>query len=245
MRPVDTVTFDLWNTLLAHDASYDAGIRKCRAEDILYALRSEGLNITMADVERGYALSDGRLLERWSGHLDFSLEEQLAVFLECMGLEPTAELVRAIDGPYADAVLKMRPLVIDGAREAVEQIINSGYRVALISNTGRTPGRAMRRLLVEYGLYDLFETATFSSEEGIMKPRPEIFHRTLARLGSDPERTVHVGDHGLLDVLGARRAGIRCVQVTQYAPEGHREHVPDVSIERISGLSGAIEALQR
>jgi HAD superfamily hydrolase (TIGR01509 family) len=245
MRPVDTITFDLWNTLLAHDALYDADIRRIRAADILDALRNEGLDVTMQDVERGYSLSDGRLLERWSGHLDFSLDEQLAVFIECMGLEPTTRLVEAIDVPYADAVLKMRPVIIDGAREAVEEIKNSGYRVALISNTGRTPGRAMRRLLIEYGLYDLFETATFSNEEGIMKPRPEIFHRTLARLGSDPERTVHVGDHGLLDVLGARRAGIRCVQVTQYAPDGHGEHVPDVSIERISGLAGAIEAMQR
>jgi putative hydrolase of the HAD superfamily len=245
MTPVDTVTFDLWNTILAHDEFYDAGIRRMRSVDIFNALRSEGVDVTLNDVEKAYALSDAPLAGRWAAHEDVDFGEQLEIFLRCLGMEPDAGLLEAIDAPYADAVLKMRPSVVDGAREAVEYARKEGFRVALISNTGRTPGRAMRKLLAEYGLLGLFEATTFSNEEGVMKPRPEIFHRTLARLGSSPAHTVHVGDHGVLDVLGAKRAGIRCVQVTQYAPEEGRQYVPDVAIERISGLPEALEAFRQ
>lgn len=243
MKPsLDTVTFDLWNTLLVHDESYDAGIRGLRTRDILEALRGDGENVTIEDIARAYERSDGRLAERWSSYRDMDLEEQLEVFLECLDLEPTRRLRDAIDGAYADAVLKMRPPVVEGAREAIEHVRERGFRVGLISNTGRTPGRAMRQLLKDYGLLRLFDVCTFSNEEGITKPRPEIFHKTLFKLNSTPARTVHVGDHGLLDVVGARRAGIRCVQVMQYAPCDHH-YAPDVAIERIAGLPEAIEAL--
>jgi HAD superfamily hydrolase (TIGR01509 family) len=243
--PIDTVTFDLWNTLLIHNEDYDRDIRSLRSKEILDALGRCGLRVAAADVERAYRLSDLRLSERWSDHRDMGLDEQLSVFLECMDLQPTPELVGAIDRPYADVVLKMKPVVIEGALEAVQEMKERGYKVALISNTGRTPGRAMRKVLDGYGFAGLFEVATFSNEEGYKKPHPEIFRRTLLQLNSKPERAVHVGDHGLLDVLGARDAGMRSVHVTRYAPAGDCFYMPDIAIERISELPGAMDALAR
>jgi|SRR5271157_641525 len=241
--PIEAVTFDLWNTLLVHDQEYDRGIHMLRSEGILEALGQYG--VKAADVERAYELSDKLLLDRWSGHLDMDLGEQLSLFLECMGLEPTSELVSAIDGPYADAVLKIKPIVVEGALEAVEAIKDRGYRVGLISNTGRTPGRAMRKVLGQYGFSGLFEAESFSNEIGYQKPHAEIFRRTLLQLKSGPENAIHVGDHGLLDVLGAREAGMRSVQVTLHRNTDFRQYRPDVSIERISELSKAIDAMAR
>jgi FMN phosphatase YigB (HAD superfamily) len=241
--PVEAVTFDLWNTLLVHDVEYDSGIRMIRTEGILEALGQYGVGA--ADVERAYELSDKLLLERWSCHLDMDLGEQLSLFLECMGLEPTGELVRAIDGPYGDAVLKMKPTVVEGALEAVVAIKDRGYRVGLISNTGRTPGRAMRKVLDQYGFSGLFEVESFSNEIGYQKPHPEIFHRTLLKLMTGPENAIHVGDHGLLDVLGAREAGMRSVQVTRHRNTDFRQYRPDASIGSISDLPKAIDDLKR
>src|SRR5271157_2823612 len=226
--PIEAVTFDLWNTLLVHDQEYDRGIHMLRSEGILEALGQYG--VKAADVERAYELSDKLLLDWWSGHLD---------------MEPTSELVSAIDGPYADAVLKIKPIVVEGALEAVEAIKDRGYRVGLISNTGRTPGRAMRKVLGQYGFSGLFEAESFSNEIGYQKPHAEIFRRTLLQLKSGPENAIHVGDHGLLDVLGAREAGMRSVQVTLHRNTDFRQYRPDVSIERISELSKAIDAMAR
>ena len=243
--PIDTVTFDLWNTLLIHNEDYDRNIRSLRSTEIQDALVSCGLKVAAADVDMAYRLSDVRLSERWSSHRDMDLDEQLGVFLECMGIEPTPVLISAIDRPYADVVLKMKPVVIEGALDAVKKMKQRGYKVALISNTGRTPGRAMRKVLDDYGFAGLFEVATFSNEEGYKKPHPEIFRRTLLQLHSKPEQSVHVGDHGLLDVLGARYAGMRSVHVTRYAPAGDGYYLPDIAIEHISELPKAIDALAR
>jgi len=241
--PVEAVTFDLWNTLLVHDQEYDSIIRRLRSEGILEALGRYGVDA--ADVERAYELSDKLLSARWSGRLDMGLDEQLSVFLKCMGLEPTPELMGAIDGPYGDAVLKMKPTVVEGALEAVDAIKERGYRVGLISNTGRTPGRAMREVLGQYGFSGLFEVESYSNEIGYQKPHPEIFRLTLLRLKTGPENTIHVGDHGLLDVLGAREAGMRSIQVTRHRNTDFRQYRPDASIERISELPDAVDALAR
>lgn len=54
---------------------------------------------------------------------------------------------------------------------------------------------------------------TFSDEVGVRKPAAEIFADTLRRVGGDAASAVHVGDDEILDVDGARKAGLRVVQV--------------------------------
>jgi putative hydrolase of the HAD superfamily len=86
-----------------------------------------------------------------------------------------------------------------------------GYRVALISNTGMTPGRLFRRYLAQQGILDFFHVLTFSDEVKLCKPSTEMFHMTLQELGTTPDKTVHLGDHIQNDVLGANRAGMTSV----------------------------------
>lgn len=243
-RAIDTVTFDLWNTLIAHDGFYDDNIRRFRIDGITDALNDKGLAITKAGVEHAYQLSGVRLEERWSQDQDMDVDEQLRLFLDCMGVAPTGSLIEAIDEPYTDAVLKVKPFLVEGARDAISDVKNRGYNVALISNTGRTPGKSMRKIMKEFGILDMFDTVTFSNEAGYLKPHPKIFEDTLSRLGAVPDRSVHVGDHAILDILGARKAGMRSVHVTQYAlRDDHCE--PDVRIRAISELPAAIDLLGR
>ena len=242
--PIDTVTFDLWNTLIAHDCFYDDNLRRCRSEGIIDALCSSGLSVTNDDVDRAYQLSDELLKVRWSTDMDMDVEEQLSVFLQCLRIEPSKELIRAIDEPYTGAVLKVKPFMIQGAREAILEMKERKYKVALISNTGRTPGKAMRKVMKEFDILDLFDTVTFSNESGYLKPHPKIFEETLSRLGSWPENAVHIGDHAVLDILGAKKAGMRSVHVTQYAMNDDGCE-PDVRIDTIAELPRAIDRLQK
>ena len=241
---IDTVTFDLWNTLIAHDCFYDDNIRRCRTEGILDALSSKGFSFTNDDLERAYQLSDKYLTERWSTDMDMDVDEQLCMFLRCLGIEPSGDVVKAIDGPYTDAVLKVMPFLVDDAREVILEMKERKYKVALISNTGRTPGKAMRKVMNEFDILDLFDTVTFSNESGYLKPHPKIFEETLSRMGSRRENAVHIGDHVILDILGAKKAGMRSVHVTQYAQ--HDECCePDARIGTISELPAAIDSLEK
>jgi putative hydrolase of the HAD superfamily len=109
----------------------------------------------------------------------------------------------------------MAPPAIDqGARAALEALAAGGVLLAVVSNTMRTPGEVVRQILDRAGLLPLFGVLTFSDECGIRKPARAIFLRTLEELGVPAEHAVHVGDDSILDVEGARDAGMRVIQVT-------------------------------
>ena len=242
--PIDTVTFDLWNTLISYDCYYDDNIRRCRTEGIFNALTARDVILKISDVERAYQLSDKVLSELWSTDLDMDTDEQLRLFLQCLGIEPSVGLVDAIDEPYSDSVLKVKPFLVEGAEGAIRAMKERGYKVAIISNTGRTPGKALRKVLKNFNILDLFDVVTFSNEAGYLKPHPKIFANTLAQLEAVPENAVHIGDHAVLDVLGAKKAGMRSVHVTQYAQ--HEDHCePDARIGTISELPAAIDTLEK
>jgi putative hydrolase of the HAD superfamily len=237
---IDTVTFDLWNTLIAHDEYYDDRIREARYAGIARALRDEGHDVSRDAVFRAYEGSEKYLAERWATDRDMDTGEQVEVLLRCMGIRPEPRLVKAAADPYANAVLQVEPFLVDGTLEALDRIGQSGLRLALISNTGRTPGAAMRKVISKMGLLDYFEVTTFSNEAGYLKPHPRIFDLTLSRLGAKPEQTVHVGDHDVLDVRGAKAYGMRSVRVLRYAGDKSTTCEPDACVATMDAVPDAI-----
>lgn len=65
------------------------------------------------------------------------------------------------------------------------------------------------------GLRHLFADCLTAREFGLAKPAPQIFHEACRRLGLAPEHVLHVGDDPLLDVHGARAAGLPCAWVNR------------------------------
>lgn len=66
---------------------------------------------------------------------------------------------------------------------------------------------------VRYARYPFLRSlagTVVSSEEGVIKPEPEIFQRMLARFGLEPEHTVFVDD-AERNVAAARSLGLRTV----------------------------------
>lgn len=107
-----------------------------------------------------------------------------------------------------------------GTREALEALLERGFRLAVISNAdGRVEG-----VLERVGLRDLFEFVLDSERVGYEKPDPRIFRLATGRLELDPAACLYVGDLYPVDVLGARNAGLEAVLVD---PTGSREHPVD------------------
>lgn len=245
MASIEAVTFDLWFTLIAHDQSYDGRLREARTSGIRKALKTAGITVTEETVARAYEDSERLLQERWSGNVDVDTPAQVEMLLECMGVEATPELVEPVIVPYAEAVLQVEPFLVDGAIEALDSLKGSGVRLALISNTGRTPGTAMRKVMERLGILGYFEVTTFSNEVGYLKPDRRIFASTLGRLGIAPGKTAHVGDHQVLDVQGSREFGMRSVHVRRYAPDIESLYEPDLSVETLRQLPDALATLNR
>lgn len=103
-----------------------------------------------------------------------------------------------------------------GAAETLAALRERGYRTGVISNAD---GR-VRRLLEDAGLAPFLEIVIDSSEVGVEKPDPRIFHAATERLETRPSACAFVGDIYEIDVLGARAAGLHPVLIgTGAAPE--------------------------
>jgi putative hydrolase of the HAD superfamily len=223
----------------------DNRYKRRRLSDFGAILTAAGAPATMAALDRAYERSASLLARRWSENRDIPVEGHVRAILDAVDerlagrLDPRTmrDLVRA----YSEPALLVPPAVDEGAAGALEALVARGCSLAVVSNTMRTPGVVLRRLLDRYRLLDYFGVLTFSDECGIRKPDPGIFRLTLRALGVAPEEAVHVGDDSILDVQGARAAGMRVVQVA-----AGREPVdprPDAVIPRLAALPNAIAGL--
>ena len=71
------------------------------------------------------------------------------------------------------------------------------------------------RLLAALGLAGHFEAVVVSAEVGVEKPHPRIFEAALERLALAADEVVHVGDHAVEDVEGARAVGLRALRLAR------------------------------
>ncbi len=58
------------------------------------------------------------------------------------------------------------------------------------------------------GLHDYFDFQVSAADVHAAKPDPAMFHQAMAQAGVEPMETLHVGDHPVHDIEGARNAGI-------------------------------------
>ena len=243
---VRTVTVDLWGTLFVDMPSSDNRYKPRRLTDFSEILRGEGHVFSLSKLERAYEDSAVYLRRVWSANRDVPVGEHVKAILRALDRKldaPSADLLEALVQAYARPALLVPPSLDESARPALEQLRASGLTLALISNTMRTPGTVLRQLLGRAGLQECFAHMTFSDEVGVRKPAPEIFLDTLRRVGGEPESTVHVGDDAVLDVDGARRAGLRAVQVVGRGGDP-AETAADRTITRLGELPAALASLE-
>ena len=243
---VQTITVDLWGTLLFDRPSTDNRYKKRRLADLESLLAAAGVTVSTSALDRAYEESGAYLNRIWATHRDVPVDDHIRAILAALdpGLPNRVPppLMTALIEAYSRPILVVPPAVDDTALAALESLSGSGYRLALISNVMRTPGAALRRLLERFRLLGYFQHTTFSDEVRIRKPAPEIFHLTLRAVAGEPATSVHVGDDPVLDVQGARAAGMRVIQVTSSsAARGPR---PDLTISRLAELPEAIEQLE-
>jgi len=211
-------------------------------------LAAAGLRVAARALERGYEESGAFLSKVWSRNRDVPVTEHVRAILAAAdaGLprRVTSETMAMLVEACARPALLVPPAVDESARAALEALAARGYTLAVVSNIMRTPGVTLRKLLERFGLLGYFRHTTFSDEVGVRKPDPEIFALTLRAVGAVPESAVHVGDDEVLDIQGARAAGMRVIHVTSEAPRAVGLWRPDDAIPRLGGLPDAIARLE-
>jgi putative hydrolase of the HAD superfamily len=243
---VHAVTFDCWGTLLLDSPASDERYMPWRLAGFERILRSIGVEAPRHELNQAYDASARWLARAWQQHRDVPVSQHVGKILQT--LDPTLphrvtpKVLSALIDAYASPALQVPPAVDQGARSSLETLASRGLTLGVVSNIMRTPGSVLRQIFDRSGLLAPLKVLTFSDECGIRKPDPEIFRRTLRQMGVAPEDAVHVGDDPILDVEGARDAGMAVIQVT---PDGRATAPvkPDLVISGLRDLPAALERL--
>ena len=209
---IEAVTFDWWHTVAETPwPDYDERMRHVRVRGIRNHLRTAGTEVDEATLYRAYDSLEALLRETWARNEDLHSEEQVQSFLHDIGVQDRGDLAERIARAFGEAMLENMPVLRPHIIETLARLKSDGYRIGMVSNTGRTWGRFLRVVQDRLGIARYFEVRVFSDEVGIRKPGQEIFRRALNALHVPPSDAIHVGDDVEADVAGARGAGMRAI----------------------------------
>jgi len=252
---IRSVSFDLWETLLTDTPELSRRQERLRLDRMGRVLAERGFAQAADRIEQAYRNLWHRCLELyWSRDEDIACRVQIEHFLEALNLDPATfdeASLAALEDVYANAAVEVLPSVVPGAHDVLSELRERGYRIGLISNTGRTPGYALREILDRLGLAASIDVMVFSNEHGACKPQPSIFATLREALDVEYDEMMFVGDNLYVDVHGAQRLGITGIHFdpptrgTAIAPpvDHGLEIVPHATIRELRELIDVVPAL--
>jgi putative hydrolase of the HAD superfamily len=114
------------------------------------------------------------------------------------------------------------------------EALGEQYRLIAVTN-----GNANLEMI---GIRHLFDDVVTAAMAGAAKPAPEVFDMAVQFGGASKEQTLHVGDHPIYDVDGARSAGLRTAWVNRTASVWPAEFdAPELEVTHVGELPGMLE----
>ena len=102
-----------------------------------------------------------------------------------------------------------------GVIQLIKSLRAQGLKMAIASSA---PMENIRLILQSLGIYDCFDAIVWGREVTEGKPSPQGYLLAAKKLGVKPENSVVVED-AVAGVVGAKRAGMKCIAVTNTHPE--------------------------
>ncbi len=206
---ITTITFDFWATLYkSKTADYTE-----RLLNLLNMVQSRsGTNFEFEEFKAAVRVARQNWSRVWiEEQRTIPADEWLKVMLKALDTTLAPADLHAVQTSMENSVLDDAPTLAPDAREILAGLSQT-HKLAIISDTGITPGRVLRQLLEKDNIDRYFSHLTFSDEIGRSKPHASAFLTTLATLGAAPTQAVHVGDLLRTDIAGAQAVGMRAVQ---------------------------------
>ncbi len=223
------VFFDAGFTLIYPDPSVPVGCARVAAEASFTVTPEQVAAILpRAEIRFHHILRDQP--DTWAS------DEALVVFwrgfygaiFEALEFPPGPALDRCVDALYH---LYNEPgawALYPDALPAVQALHAEGYTLGIISDWGT---RLAHRILLPLGLGRYFDFMVVSATVRLAKPGAALYTEALNRAGVAPHEAFHIGDNYVLDVLGARAAGITPVLLDR------ADHARSVDCLRVTTLA--------
>ena len=209
--PIEAIFLDLGNTLrrLVKDEQYMALARRRIAE--------------MVGTDEDPEAFCARLNARYRSYRNWAFDElkeapEAELWTRWLAPDFPAERIAplAVELTYQFRQSMGRRVVVDHAREVIEELQQRGYILGIISNV--ITSREIPDWLEADGFAPYFKSVVLSSVFGKRKPDPSIYLEAARRAGVAPRNCVYVGDNLKRDVTGTRQAGFGMV-IIMISPE--------------------------
>lgn len=216
--PVDTVLFDLDDTLVTYNRS--------TGEVLEEAFAAVGVD-PFFPAEAYFARYEEFLPTTDS--IEELREACFTAIADDCGRDPElgGDVARAFNARRDHGDVRLLP----GAREVLDSFTDE-YRLGIVTNG---PPDVQRPKLASVMLDEVFETVVFAGYDTDPKPNPEPFHHALSTLDSSAEAAAHVGNSLTADVAGAHAAGLRSVWIPAY--EESADVTPHFEIDSLTELA--------
>jgi len=234
LREIDTLFLDAGGTLISMDfqliARQLAALgAPCPPESLARAEAAARPLVSKA-IARG---GSTETRDTFSIYVDFVLRRALPDLTASAREELAASLIPRIRFPGRS--LELWSAVLPGVPQALTRLRAAGLRLVVVSNADGTVEEGLTRA----GLRGHLDAVVDSQVIGFEKPDPRIFAHALELFGSDPARTLHVGDFYAADVAGARAAGVHAVLLDPHGDWGEPDcatarDVPEVADRLLS-----------
>jgi len=203
------ITFDFWDTLYKVPDQMSMSNRRIAAftktlKAVGYEAEEEAIRQAFYDCwqhANHYQIECGLDITP-RGHVEFILA-QLRINLK-------REDWKRVYDTYTSILVDYPPQVNDDVYETLPRLAEK-YKLAVICNTGVTPGILLREIMKTDDIFRNFAFEVFSDEVLWAKPNVKIFNYALEKLHIHSTEAAHVGDNRSTDIAGAKRAGMTAI----------------------------------
>lgn len=170
-------------------------------------LKKYGVALNPKDITRKYA---GTRMREWMPR----------VFKNCNIEPPPIDTITAEKSRHLEVALSDNILEVPGVRNFIEFLKRENILIAVASASRLS---LIDRILSKLNLKKEFDAIASSEEVKIGKPAPDIFLLAAERLSVSPRDCMVIED-GVSGMIGAKKAGMRCVALSR---DGHRDYPAD------------------
>jgi putative hydrolase of the HAD superfamily len=238
---LNAVTFDFWNTLFVDVRGRE---REHRRADILATeLEALGHAVSRSALDDALRAAFDFFDRVWvSEHRTPSCGELVDSSLAMLGVQVTEPHHERLVNRFEGLVLDLPPELMPGAAFALPELAKR-HRLAVICDTGYSPGSVLREVLDRNGMLSHFEYLYFSNEHGMSKPDVRVFQHTLAALDVRAPEAAHVGDIQRTDIAGAQAAGMAAVHFIGANNHDAGRSTADIVVRHFDELPAALGGL--
>lgn len=208
---IDGILFDLGSTLLEYETIPWSVLDVNCLNSGYDFLKKGGYDIPSIDefwanhieIWQRYRESAAETLEEWR------IVDAVKDLLSSFNIKNNGKLPEQFFEAYYTPVSRQLSVFAD-ALTVLQRLKQKGKHIGLVSNT-YFPEEYHINELRRFGLLTYLDFTIFSVAFGYRKPHPAIYGRALELLGTEPGRTLFVGDRYVEDCAGPGKVGMHAI----------------------------------